>query len=149
MICIQLNSVLLITPNEVCSQDQAEQGADASWMRIETQTVGDALRQVRYLRPNVLVFDLTDQQTQAEDMHRMLRVMSAVRMRIPSTSIVVLGTGQDVKLEQDVRRHGAAVYLPVSPQGGRAEVSQIIQSLYARPGPASAHGPPHSGVPPR
>ena len=149
MICIQLNSVLLITQADVSYLGQQDEVAGESWMRIETRTVGDALKQVRFHKPNVLVFDLTGHDTPAEDFHRMLRVMSAVRSRIPSTSIVVLGTGRDTGMEKAVRRHGAAVYLPISAQEGRSEVNQIIQSLYARPGPASAHGPPHSGVPPR
>ncbi len=149
MICIQLNSVLLITPRDESNQGQPEQTGDTSWMRIETQTVGDALRQVRFYKPSVLVFDLTGEEVATEDLHRMLRVMSSVRTRVPSTSIVVLGTGEDEKLEQAARRNGAAVYLPISSEGGRGEVSEIIQSLYARPGPNAAHAPPRSGVPPR
>ncbi len=148
MICVHLNSVLLITPEGVDGPDQTGHTPDP-WMRIEAHTVGGALRQVRHLKPSVLVIDLSEQRTDWVGFDRMLRVMTAVRTRVPRTSIVVLGASDDTDMEQAVRRQGASVYLPVSQDGGRGDARQIVQALYARHGPTKAHGPPASGVPPR
>ncbi len=148
MICVHLHSVLLITPEGVDGSDHAGSTHD-TWHRIETKTVGDALRQVRFHKPSILVFDLSKQCTEDVGFELMLRVMTEVRNRIPSTSIVVLGAVEDPAMEPAVRRHGATVYLPISHGRGRSDTRQIIQTLYARHGPGRAHGPPASGVPPR
>jgi len=149
MICFNLNSVLLITPDDGVGQELPDQNPHEPWMRIEAQTIGEALRQVRFHKPEVLVIDLSEQQTGGADFHHMLRVMTEVRTRIPNTSIVVLGAAEDPAMEPAVRRQGATVYLPISRERGRGDAREIIQALYARHGPTRVHGPPASGVPPR
>jgi hypothetical protein len=148
MICVHLNSVLLITPGGVEDFDQPNHAPDP-WMRIEAQTVGDALRQVRFHKPNVLVFDLSKQRTGSVGFDRMLPVISEVRSRISGTSIVVLGASEDPEMESAVRRRGVTAYLTISGGDGRDDARRVIQVLHSRDGPNKAHGPPHSGVPPR
>lgn len=148
MICVHPNSVLLITPVDGEEADERMHAA-GPWMAVQARTVGEALRQVRFYSPSVLVFDLSMLRCGSEMSDHALQVISAVRRRSPGLSIVVLGPSEDPVMEPAVRREGASVYLPVCEGHDRTDVQRIIQVLHTRAGPARAHGPPHSGVPPR
>lgn len=148
MICVHLHSVLLITPEE--SEEAHERMHEAGpWMAVQARTVGEALRQVRFYSPSVLVFDLSMLQSGSDKSDRALQVISAVRHRSPGLSIIVLGPSEDPAMEPAVRREGASVYLPVREGYDRSDIRRVIQAVHSRAGPNKTHGPPHSGVPPR
>ena len=148
MICVHLHSVLLITPVEA---DEAHErlGAAGPWMAVQARTVGEALRQVCFYSPSVLIFDLSMLRRTSEESDRALQVISAVRRRSPGLSIVVLGPADDPSMEPVVRREGASIYLPVCEGHDRGDIQRVIHAVHARAGPNKTHGPPRSGVPPR
>ena len=148
MICVHLHSVLLITPEEDEAAHERIHEA-GPWMAVQARTVGEALRQVRFYSPSVLVFDLSMLHSGSEQSDRALQVISAVRRRSPGLSIVVLGPSQDPLMEPAVRREGASVYLPVCEGHNRGDIERVIHVVHSRAGPNKTHGPPRSGVPPR
>lgn len=148
MICVHLHSVLLITLTED-DHDKERIFSAGPWIAVESQAIGEVLRQVRFYRPRVVVFDLSMLFYGSDQSDRALQVISAVRNRTPGISIVVLGPCEDPAMEPAVRREGASVYLPVTEGHDRGDVHRIVQVLRDRAGPNRTHGPPASGVPPR
>ena len=148
MICVHDHPVLLITPTG-CIQSIQAAYAEERWLVLKIESVGDALRQVRKVKPDVLVLDISMYACGSEEIDLALRVVHEVRRRISGQTIVVLGTGDDAAMEQAARSHGATIYLNVNGAPERDVARRYIQSLQVRDGPANAHGPPHSGVPPR
>lgn len=148
MICVHINSVLLVTLTE-SDRDKERILTAGPWIAVQAQAIGEVLRQVRFYRPGVVVFDLSMLCCGGEKCDRALQVISAVRQRSPGLSIVVLGPSEDPAMEPAARREGASVYLPVSDGHDRGDVHRIVQVLRNRAGPNKTHGPPASGVPPR
>jgi len=148
VICVHLHSVLLITP---VGADEAHErmGSAGPWMAVQARTVGEALRQVRFYSPSVLVFDLSMLRSGRKESDRALQVISAVRRRWSGLSTVVLGPAEDPAMEPAARREGASVYLPMCEGHDRSDIQRVIRSVHCRAGPKNSHGPPYSGVPPR
>jgi len=148
MICVHEHPVLLITPTG-CIQAIQEAYAQERWLIVRIDSVGDALREVRRIKPNVLVLDMSMYRCGAPESDLTLRVVHEVRRRISKQTIVVLGAGDDPTMEQAARSQGASIYLAINGELGHYNARQHIHGLLPRDGPASAHGPPASGVPPR
>ena len=148
MICVHDHPVLLITPTG-CIQAIEAAYAEERWLVVRIDSVGDALRQVRKVRPDVLVLDISMYACGSAEIDLALRVIHEVRRRVPGQTIVVLGAGDDSAMEQAARTQGATLYLAINGTTGRDAARRYIQSVQVRDGPANAHGPPPSGVPPR
>lgn len=150
MICRQPHPVLLLSPHvEGQDIDTFEDQRESAWISIRPRSVADAMREVRYRRPSVLVLDVIGECSGGTGCGMMFRVMTEVRRRSPGTSIVVLGACDDPTMEQAARREGASVYLSVSGRQSRHDVQRIILAMHDQAGPQKANGPPASGVPPR
>ena len=141
MICIHLNDVLLITPNERLVSHGSRDDQPA-WLRIEPGNIGNTLRQVRHHRPKVLVFDLTTQCTDEPIFLLMLDMINAIHGRVPGIKIAVLGAHEQPAMEILVRQQGVTVYIPLSDSQRPNDARDIIQALYSRHGPNRAHSPP-------
>lgn len=148
MICVHDHPVLLITPTG-CIQAIEAAYADEKWLVVQIDSVGEALRQVRRVGPELLVLDISMYTCGTPEIDMALRVIHEVRRRVPGQTILVLGAGEDPAIEQSARAQGASLYLAINGNDQRHDARQYIHSLQVRDGPASAHGPPHSGVPPR
>lgn len=148
MICVHDHPVLLITPTGCIQAIQAAY-AEERWLVVKIDSVGDALRQVRKVKPEVLVLDISMYACGSTEIDMALRVVHEVRRRISGQTIVVLGAGDDAAMEQAARTQGATLYLAISGATERDVACRHIQSLQVRDGPTNAHGPPRSGVPPR
>ncbi len=148
MICVPYNPVLLVTPTG--GQDISETGnATDPWLSVRAKTVGEALRHVRQHQPRVLVVNVSTLSYGSSACDTAMRVIHEVRRRLSGVSIIVLGASEDPSMEQAARRQGATIYLTVSGGNGLNEARRYIRALHPRDGPVNAHGPPHSGVPPR
>jgi len=147
MICIQLQAVLLITPDDD-SVGGFTGSESPSWMQIQPGGIGDTLRMVRHHRPEVLVFDLSKQQTDGDLFAQLLDMIVAVRARLPRLKITALGCETQPSMERIVRQQGVTAYVPVSPNESTNEACRVVQALYAHDAPARAHSPPRSGAPP-
>lgn len=149
MICVRHKPILLITPSDCIDVSSEASHATDPWLTIRAETVGEALRQVRLHRPNVLVLDISMLCFGCSACDQALRVIPEVRRRLPGLTIVVLGAPEDHLMEQAARHRGATIYLPINGGDGRNQARRFIQALHPRDGPNQAHGPPASGVPPR
>ncbi len=147
MICVHDHPVLLITPTGCIQAIEAAYAAE-QWLVVQIDSVGDALRQVRRVRPELLVLDISMYTCGSAQIDMSLRVIHEVRRRVPGQTIVVLGAGEDPAMEQSARAQGATLYLAIDGNEQRHVARRYIHSLQVRDGPTSAHGPP-SGVPPR
>lgn len=148
MICVHDHPVLLITPTG-CIQAIQVAYAEERWMVVQIDSVGEALRHVRKVKPDVLVLDISMYTCGSAEIDMALRVVHEVRRRVSGQTIVVLGAGDDTAMEQAARAQGATLYLTINGTTERDVARRYIQSLQVRDGPANAHGPPQSGVPPR
>lgn len=145
MICIQYESVLLITSTE--DYDPRHDASDWPWQKIEVPTIGAALRQVIYRQPRVVVVDMAGVSFTSETTQRSLNMIARIRSSSPTVALVVLGSSDEPHLEVEVRRRGVTVYLPVRREEGRGYVHRVIQTFQSRAGPVAAHGPPETPDP--
>lgn len=141
MICIHLNSVLLVTPDERLIEHGAH-GGQPAWMRIDSGNIADTLRQVRHHRPEVLVFDLTTQRTDEPVFLLMLGMIRGIHDRSPDVKIAALGAHDQPAMEIMVRQQGVTVYIPLSESQRPNDARAIIQAMYSRHGPGHTHSPP-------
>ena len=135
-------TILLVTPNGFMAGQPAESlTGETRWVVLRVDSVGEALKQLRLRRPEVLVVDVSCPLEKCTDYAQALRLVPEARRRSPGLPIVVLGSEQ-TQAERTARGMGASVYLPLSKEHKGARLRQCIESIYTRAGPTQAHSPP-------